>query len=96
MAEYGVDPSEVFKGNIFNETIRASGFVNFESLLRSIGLGKASTHHFIEKLLPKEKIEERRKRMADKLRDDVRTVHEAYQFLARKYKIRVLRLTLPI
>lgn len=61
LSEYGVDPSEVLKGIIFDEAIHASGFGNFESLLRNIGLGKVSTHHFIDKLLPKEKTEERKK-----------------------------------
>ena len=39
-----------------------------------------------KKMMETEKIEERRKQQADKLRDEVRTVHEAYQFLAKKYK----------
>lgn len=39
-----------------------------------------------KKMMDTEKIEERRKQQADKLRDEVRTVHEAYQFLAKKYK----------
>ena len=40
-----------------------------------------------KKLLETEKIELKRSQMADKLRDEVRTVHEAYQFLSRKYQI---------
>ena len=40
-----------------------------------------------KKLLETEKIEQRRSQMADKLRDEVRTVHEAYQFLSRKYQL---------
>ena len=40
-----------------------------------------------KKLLETEKIEIRRQQMSDKLRDEVRTVHEAYQFLSRKYQI---------
>ena len=39
-----------------------------------------------KKMLDNEKIEERRKQQSDKLRDEVRTIHEAYQFLAKKYK----------
>ena len=39
-----------------------------------------------KKILETEKIEERKRQMSDKLRDEVRTVHEAYQFLAKKYK----------
>ena len=68
LAEYQVDPSEVLEGKVFNEALRASGFINFESLLRSIGLGKVSTHQFIEKLLSKEKIEERRKKESGQLK----------------------------
>ena len=41
-----------------------------------------------KKLLETEKIEQRRSQMADKLRDEVRTVHEAYQFLMKKYGFR--------
>lgn len=40
-----------------------------------------------KKLLETEKIEQRRSLLADKLRDEVRTVHEAYQFLSRKYQL---------
>ena len=40
-----------------------------------------------KKALETEKIEERRNHIADKLRDDVRTMHEAYQFLCRKYHL---------
>ena len=39
-----------------------------------------------KKILETEKVEERRKQAADKLRDEVRTIHEAYQFLSKKYK----------
>ena len=40
-----------------------------------------------KKLMETEKIELKRSQMADKLRNEVRTVHEAYQFLSRKYQI---------
>ena len=68
LAEYQVNPSEVLSGNIFNETLSASGFTNFDSLLRAIGLGKVSTHLFIEKLLPKEKIHERNKKESSRIK----------------------------
>jgi len=68
LAEYEVNLAEILKGKVFDEALHASGFGNFESLLRSIGLGKVSTHHFIEKLLPKEKIEERRKRESGQIK----------------------------
>ena len=39
-----------------------------------------------KKVLETEKVESRVKLAQDKLRNEVRTVHEAYQFLAKKYK----------
>jgi len=68
LAEYKVDPSEILKGNFFNEVLRSSGFANLESLVRSIGLGKVSTHQLIVKLLPREKIEEKERREADQVK----------------------------
>ena len=38
-----------------------------------------------KKTIEVEKSEERKKVLADKMRDDIRTMHEAYQFLAKKY-----------
>ena len=38
-----------------------------------------------KKTIEVEKNEQRKKQLADKLRDDIRTMHEAYQFLAKKY-----------
>jgi GTP pyrophosphokinase len=68
LSEYQVNPSEVLSGKVFNETLSASGFTNFDSLLRAIGLGKVSTHQFIEKLLPKEKIQERSKKESNQIK----------------------------
>ena len=68
LAEYEVDPAEFLKGKVFDETLRSSGFANLESLVRSIGLGKVSTHQLIEKLLPREKIEERERKEADRVK----------------------------
>ena len=73
LAEYQVDPSEVLKGKVFDETLRASGFANFESLVRSIGLGKVSTHQLVKKLLPKEKIEERQRKETEQVKLQERT-----------------------
>ena len=73
LAEYQVDPSEVLKGKVFDETLRASGFANFESLVRSIGLGKVSTHQLVGKLLPKEKIEERQRKETEQVKLQERT-----------------------
>jgi len=68
LAEYEVDPAEFLKGKVFDETLRSSGFANLESLVRSIGLGKVSTHQLIEKLLPREKIEERERKEVDRVK----------------------------
>ncbi|MCH8158128.1 MAG: bifunctional (p)ppGpp synthetase/guanosine-3',5'-bis(diphosphate) 3'-pyrophosphohydrolase [Nitrospinae bacterium] len=68
LIEYDVQPSLVLKGKTLDEAVYASGFGNYESLLISIGLGKISTHHFIEKLLPKEKIEEVRQKEAGRIK----------------------------
>jgi len=73
LVEYKVDPSEFLKGKVFDETLRASGFASFESLVRNIGLGKVSTHQLIEKLLPREKIEERKLKEADRVKLRERT-----------------------
>jgi len=68
LAEYDVDPSEFLKGKVFDETLRSSGFTSLESLVRNIGLGKVSTHQLIDKLLPREKIEERERKEADRVK----------------------------
>jgi len=68
LAEYEVDPAEFLKGKVFDETLRSSGFANLESLVRNIGLGKVSTHQLIEKLLPREKIEERERKEVDRVK----------------------------
>ena len=39
-----------------------------------------------KKIEDTEKVEQRREAQHDKLRDEIRTMHEAYQFLAHKYK----------
>ena len=39
-----------------------------------------------KKIEKTEKLESRREAQHDKLRDDIRTMHEAYQFLAAKYR----------
>ena len=40
-----------------------------------------------KKVYDTEKIEQRREMMLNKCRDEVRTIHEAYQFLSRKYQL---------
>jgi len=81
LVEYGVDPSVILTGKAFEEALQVNGFGNFESLLRSIGLGKVSTHHFIEKLLPKEIADQRRRdesnqiKLKEKIPDPAGAIH---------------------
>ena len=47
---------------------------------------KEAAKHRIKGKGSKIKIEQRREAQHDKLRDEIRTMHEAYQFLAQKYR----------
>jgi len=60
--EYGVSPASVIKGKGLEEVIHASGYNTLDNLLTGIGIGKVSVHHVVEKLLPREKLEERQKK----------------------------------
>ena len=55
--EFGLDPAVEMAGEIFEEAAQACGFNSTDSLLTGIGIGKLSTYHVIEKLIPKEKLE---------------------------------------
>ena len=46
-----------------------------------------------KKIEKTEKVEQRREAQQDKLRDEIRTMHEAYQFLAQKYSNDRARMT---
>ena len=54
--EYGLDPAVEMAGEVFEEAAQACGFNSTDSLLTGIGIGKLSTYHVIEKLIPKEKL----------------------------------------
>ena len=58
--EYGLSPAEVMKGKVLEEAIHACGYNKLNNLLTGIGIGKVSIHSVIEKLLPKEKLEEKK------------------------------------
>jgi GTP diphosphokinase / guanosine-3',5'-bis(diphosphate) 3'-diphosphatase len=73
LEEYQVASSEFLKGKNFEKALHASGFASFESLVRSIGLGKVSTHQFVEKILPKEKIEERKRKESERIKLEGKT-----------------------
>jgi len=55
--EYGLDPAVEMAGAAFEEAAQACGFNSTDSLLTGIGIGKLSTYHVIEKLIPREKLE---------------------------------------
>ena len=55
--EYGLDPAIEMEDKVFGEAAHACGFKSTDSLLMGIGIGKLSTHHVIEKLIPREKLE---------------------------------------
>ncbi|MEE9258610.1 MAG: bifunctional (p)ppGpp synthetase/guanosine-3',5'-bis(diphosphate) 3'-pyrophosphohydrolase [Nitrospinaceae bacterium] len=65
---YDLNPSTLLKGKKLDEVVHGTGFGNLDSLLRAIGIGKVSAHHVVEKLLPKEKLEEKRKDDAARLK----------------------------
>jgi len=60
--KYGVGPAEVMKGRVIEEAAQACGYNNIDSLLTAIGFGKLPAHQVVEKLLPKETLEEYRKK----------------------------------
>ncbi len=56
--KYGFNPAEVLKGKNLDEAIHASGFNALDNLYIGIGFGKTSVRHVVDKLLPKETLEE--------------------------------------
>ncbi|MFQ5449275.1 MAG: RelA/SpoT family protein [Nitrospinaceae bacterium] len=57
---YELSPSVVLKGKKLEEAIHACGYSSLDSLLAGIGIGKVSINHVVEKLLPREKLAEKR------------------------------------
>ncbi len=57
LREYGLDPEVEMGSEAFEEAAQACGFNSTEKLLTGVGIGKLSTYHVIEKLVPKEKLE---------------------------------------
>ncbi|MBI4389026.1 MAG: bifunctional (p)ppGpp synthetase/guanosine-3',5'-bis(diphosphate) 3'-pyrophosphohydrolase [Nitrospinae bacterium] len=60
LEKFDLSPHAVMKSPAMEEAIKACGFNSPDSLLRALGLGKLSVHHVIDKLVPKEKIDEKR------------------------------------
>jgi GTP diphosphokinase / guanosine-3',5'-bis(diphosphate) 3'-diphosphatase len=60
--EYDLAPALVLKGKVLEEAIHSCGYNNLNTLYTGIGIGKVSVHSVIEKLLPKEKLEEKHRK----------------------------------
>lgn len=53
----GFDPFQELNSEALDKAAHACGFKSSENMLVGLGIGKLSTHHVMEKLLPKEKLE---------------------------------------
>ncbi|GJL77529.1 MAG: GTP pyrophosphokinase [Nitrospinaceae bacterium] len=60
--DYGLSPASVLKGKALEEAIHSCGYNKLNNLFTGIGMGKVSVHSVIEKLLPKEKLEEKQRK----------------------------------
>jgi len=55
--EYGFDPFKILNTEKIEEAAHACGFKSTESMFTGLAIGKLSTYHVLEKLLPKGKLE---------------------------------------
>ena len=55
--EYGFDPFKILNPVVLEEATHACGFKSIESMYAGLGIGKLSTYHVLEKLIPKGKLE---------------------------------------
>ncbi|CAI2718909.1 RelA/SpoT family protein [Nitrospina watsonii] len=60
--KYGVLPADLLKGKMIDEAAHACGYNSLDSLFTAIGFGKLPAHQVVEKLLPKETLEDYRKK----------------------------------
>ncbi len=60
--KYNLSPSEVLKPEALSEVIKIAGFSNEENLFAAIGYGRYQVNQLMMKLIPPEKIEERKTR----------------------------------
>ena len=60
--KYNMSPSEVLKPEAISEIIKTAGFSNEDNLFAAIGYGRYHAHQLMMKLIPPDKIEERKKR----------------------------------
>ena len=55
--DYGYDPFKELNAEALDKVAHTCGFKSSESMFVGLGIGKLSTYHVLEKLLPKEKLE---------------------------------------
>ena len=61
---YDLDPTALLIGNNLDVAVHACGLNALDNVLMAIGLGKLTAHHFVEKLIPREKLETHPKSMS--------------------------------
>jgi GTP pyrophosphokinase len=66
--KYNLDSSEILKPELISEIAKSTGFSNTENLFAAIGYGKYQLHQLMIKLIPLEKIEERKRREESRFR----------------------------
>jgi len=62
--DHGPAPGRAMRSKAMEETIHACGYNTLDSLLIGIGIGKVAVHHVIEKLLPKELLDDKKLKAA--------------------------------
>lgn len=62
--KYGMASAEILKGKAIEDAAQSCGYNSIDSLLMAIGFGKLPAHQVVEKLLPRETLEEYRKKSA--------------------------------
>ena len=72
--KYNLSPSEVLKPEALSEVIKTAGFSNEENLFAAIGYGRYQVNQLMMKLIPPEKIEERKTREESRFKKIIRRV----------------------
>ena len=66
--KYNLNPSEILKPEVLSEILKSIGFSHEDSLFAAIGYGKYNVSHLMVKLIPAEKIEERKRKEESRFR----------------------------
>lgn len=66
--KYHLEPADVLKPEAVSAATKSAGFSTEENLFAAIGFGKYHVHQLIAKLIPTEKIEERKRREESRFR----------------------------